>query len=235
MHNNRQKHGEWGLVERSRGVKEKNLMLRVQCQSWRNGAKRKKRLGMKRKLLGGAKEMRETDCQEVKKPTDRDHDEGMDDRGLGMAYERGAEKEEKRWENICSVYLLRSRMYDHNPPHSPTGLFCFPPSLSLSLFTPSSLYVFPFLCLCPPPSSSSPPFFCCVTTWWRWHSFRGLCGNSKLYIALGCRFRYVQKTVMTHSFRPKPRFVWIKERFLFMFIDIQSYNRPFTAPWQKKF
>lgn len=121
--------------------------------------KEKKRLGMKRKLLGGAKEMRETDCQEVKKPTDRDHDEGMDGRGLGMACERGAEKEEKRWENICSVYLLRSRMYDHNPPAVPPA---FSASLYLPffLFTPSSLSVFPFLFLCPPPSSSSSSSFC---------------------------------------------------------------------------
>lgn len=50
---------------------------------------------MKRKLLGGAEEMRETACQEVKKPTDRDHDERMDERGLGMACERGAEKEKR--------------------------------------------------------------------------------------------------------------------------------------------
>lgn len=34
---------------------------------------------------------RKSDCQEVKKPTDRDHDEGMDGRGLGMACEKSRE------------------------------------------------------------------------------------------------------------------------------------------------
>lgn len=36
------------------------------------------------------------DCQEVQKPTDRDHDEGMDGKGHGMAC-KGPEKGEKRW------------------------------------------------------------------------------------------------------------------------------------------
>lgn len=68
----------------------------------------------------GAKEMRETDCQEVKKPRDGDHGEGMDSMGLGMACEdsRGGGE----MENICSVYLLRSRIHDHNPAAVPQAL-----------------------------------------------------------------------------------------------------------------
>lgn len=87
----------------------------------------------------------------MKKPTDRDRDEGMDGRGLGMACEKSREGGEER-ENICSVYLLRSRMHDHNPSAVPRAFSA--PSIflspSLSLFPPSFLSVFPFLSLCPP-------------------------------------------------------------------------------------
>lgn len=71
--------------------------------------------GDERQLPWGAEEMRDTDCQEVKKPTGRYHAERMDGGGLGMACEKSIEGGEKM-ENICSVYLLRSRMHDHNPP-----------------------------------------------------------------------------------------------------------------------
>lgn len=95
--------------------------------------------------------MRETDCQEVKKPADRDHDEGMDGKGVGIACEKSREGGEEM-ENICSVYLLRSRMHDHNPAAVPQAFsappplsFCLPPSpcflLYLSLCFLSSLFV----------------------------------------------------------------------------------------------
>lgn len=48
-----------------------------------------------RKLLWGDERERESerksDCQEVKKPTDRDHEAGMDGQGLGMACEESRE------------------------------------------------------------------------------------------------------------------------------------------------
>lgn len=83
----------------------------------------------------------ETDCQEVK-PRDRDRNEGMDGRGLGIACEMNREGGEKR-ENICSVYLLRSKMHDHNPPLQSQRL-----SLSLSLL-PSFFFLTPSLSLFP--------------------------------------------------------------------------------------
>lgn len=60
--------------------------------------------------MGSRGDKRETDCQEVEKPADRDHDEGMDSEGLGMACEKS-----RVGGDICSLYLLRSRMHDHNP------------------------------------------------------------------------------------------------------------------------
>lgn len=105
-----------------------------------------------RKLPWGAAEMRDTDCQEVKKPTDRDHDEGMDGRGLGMACEKSREGGEEM-ENICSVYLLRSRMHDHNPPAVPQAC-----SASLHLSVSLPLLVSSFISLCVFfPFSLSPP------------------------------------------------------------------------------
>lgn len=86
--------------------------------------------------------MRETGCQEVKKPTDRDHDEGMDSKGLGMACEKSREGGEEM-ENICSVYLLRSRMHDHNPAAVPEA-FSAPLRLSALL----ALHVSSFIPLC---------------------------------------------------------------------------------------
>jgi len=92
----------------------------------------------------GEEEMKKMDCQERKKPEDRDHGEGMDGRGLGMTCETSREGGEKM-ESICSLYLLRSRMHDHNPLIAPQA---FPgsfyvydpprvfPSLSLSVSFP---------------------------------------------------------------------------------------------------
>lgn len=102
-----------------------------------------------RKLPWGAQEMRETDIQEAKRS---DHDERMDDRGLGMACENNREGGEDV-ENICSVYLLRSRMHDHNPPCSPEGVLGLDLSFSLSPGFLLYLSVFPFLSLCPSSSS----------------------------------------------------------------------------------
>lgn len=77
--------------------------------------------------------MRETDCQEVKQPRDGDHGEGMDSMGLGMACEdsRGGGE----MENICSVYLLRSRIHDHNPAAVPEALSA-PPLQRVTLCAP---------------------------------------------------------------------------------------------------
>lgn len=93
------------------------------CENFRNADStraKKKRGGDEIRRPWGAKEMRETDCQEVKKPRDGDHGEGMDSMGLGMACEdsRGGGE----MENICSVYLLRSRIHDHNPAAVPQAL-----------------------------------------------------------------------------------------------------------------
>lgn len=104
----------------------------------------------------------------AKKPTDRDHDERMDDRGVGMACEKSREGGEEM-ENICSVYLLRSRMHDHNPPLQSHRL-SLPPSIflspSLSLFPPLSLSVFSLLFLCPHPLF----LLLHISSWWGWHS-----------------------------------------------------------------
>lgn len=94
------------------------------------------------RLPWGAKEMREMDCQEAKKPRDGDHGEGMDSMGLGMACEDSREGGEM--ENICSVYLLRSRIHDHNPAAVPTGSVCSPSAayFSSSALFPSLVYIF---------------------------------------------------------------------------------------------
>lgn len=117
--------------------------------------------GDERKLPWGAEEMREPDCQEVKKPADRDHDEGMDGKGVGIACEKSREGGEEM-ENICSVYLLRSRMHDHNPAAVPQAFSAPPPSIflssSLSVFPPLSLSVFSFVSLCPLTASSQSQF-----------------------------------------------------------------------------
>lgn len=114
--------------------------------------------GMKESCRG--EEMRVMDCQEVKKPTDRHHAEGMDGRGLGMACEESREGGEKM-ENICSVYLLISRMHDHNPPVIPQA---FPAFRYLS--APLPLRVSSFICVPFPLALSSPIFILChITTW----------------------------------------------------------------------
>lgn len=101
-----------------------------------------KNRGDERKLPWGVEEMREMDCQEVKKPKDRDQDEGMDGRGLGMACETSREGGEEM-ENICSVYLLRFGMHDYNPPTVPQA-FCV--SLCHSLSRPLGVSVFISVC-----------------------------------------------------------------------------------------
>lgn len=86
--------------------------------------------------------MRDMNCQEVKKPADRYHAEGMDGRGLGMACEKSREGGEKM-ENICSVYLLISRMHDHNPPAVPQAFSAF-----VYLSVPLPLRVSSFIIAC---------------------------------------------------------------------------------------
>lgn len=79
----------------------------------------------------------------MKKPTDRDHVEGIDGRGLGigMACERSGEGGEEM-ENICSVYLLKSRMHHHNPLTVPQAF-----SASLYLYVTLPLLVSSFISL----------------------------------------------------------------------------------------
>lgn len=93
--------------------------------------------GDERKLPWGVQEMRENVCQEVEKPADRDHVEGTDSGGLGSACEKSREGGEEM-ENICSVYLLRSRMHDHNPFTIPQAFLYAAP-----------IFTSPFLCLLP--------------------------------------------------------------------------------------
>lgn len=77
--------------------------------------------------------MRKMDCQEGKKPADRDHVEGMGGRGLGMTCETSGRRGEEM-ENICSFYLLRCRMQDHNKQTFPQAFsVCFIIYLSMPL------------------------------------------------------------------------------------------------------
>lgn len=96
--------------------------------------------------------MRDVDCQEVKKPADRYHAEGMDGRGLGMACEKSREGGEKM-ENICSVYLLISRMHDHNPPAVPQAFTAFV-YLSVPLLLRFSFFI--IVCVSFPLALASP-------------------------------------------------------------------------------
>lgn len=92
----------------------------------------------------------------MKKPADRDHVEGMVNKGLGMACETSKEGGEEI-ENICPVYLLRSRMHDHNPLIVPLA---FPESFFfMTLFFPCYLI---YLCVSFPPFSYYLPTVCPV-------------------------------------------------------------------------
>lgn len=95
--------------------------------------------GDDRKLPWGVQGKTENVCQEVEKPTDRDHVEGTDSGGLGTACEKSRDGGEEM-ENICSVYLLRSKMHDHNP-FTSQRLF----SLSLYLYISFPLIVSSFI------------------------------------------------------------------------------------------
>lgn len=113
-------------------------------ESWRhagrNGAKKKKNEWMKEGCCGEQRRWeRETDCQEVEKPADRDHDEGMDSKGLGMACEKTG---------VGYLFCLLIEIQDarSQPCCSRTG-FLFPPLWSPSVLSCSSLFV---------PSTSSP-------------------------------------------------------------------------------
>lgn len=88
----------------------------------------------------------------MKKPTDRDHDEGMGGKGLGIACEKSRGGGDKM-KNICSVYLLRSRMHDHNPAAVPPA-FCAP--FYRSCLPSSSCFSFICFCVFFPLSLSSP-------------------------------------------------------------------------------
>lgn len=79
-------------------------------------------------------------CQ-VKKPADRDHGGGMDGRGLGMACERSRREGGEKTGNICSLYLLRSWMHDHNH-------LTVPQASSASLYLYVSPLQLPHLSLC---------------------------------------------------------------------------------------
>lgn len=110
------------------------------CGNWRNWAKKKskkpKTIGWKKAAVK-AKEMRErkSDCQEVKKPTESDHDEGMDGRGLGMACEKSMEGGGvfvlfTYWDPGCMITTL---LQSHRPPtaHPPPFLSSSPLCVSL--------------------------------------------------------------------------------------------------------
>lgn len=144
--------------------------------------------GDERKLPWGAEEMREPDCQEVKKPADRDHDEGMDGKGVGIACEKSREGGEEM-ENICSVYLLRSRMHDHNPAAVPQAFSAPPPPLYLSVFLPLRVSSFISLCVFFRLSLSSHCLIT-ITIWLAWHCLNpsGLGSGciSMLYITAIC-------------------------------------------------
>lgn len=136
---------------------KKNLMLRKVQERCRDAVRSEaggKRGAWKKAAVGSGGD--ETGCQEVK-PRDRNRDEGMDGRGLGIACEKSRGGGEER-ENICSVYLLRSKTHDHNPPAVPKAFFlCLPLFFSLPPSHCFPLYL--LLCflssLCPPTFPSS--------------------------------------------------------------------------------
>lgn len=137
-------------------------------------SKKNKKQVDERRLPWGAKEMRETDCQEVEKPADRDHDEGMDGEGLGMTCEKSRVGVGG---GICSVYLLRSRMHDHNPAAVP---WAFSSSLEpLCHPHPPPLPPPPTLCLPPSPCSLLDLCLCCRSSPFVPHCF--------LPLSLSCR------------------------------------------------
>lgn len=170
---------------------------------------------------------RETDCQEVEKPADRDHDEGMDGEGLGMA----CEKSRVGGGNICSVYLLRSRMHDHNPAAVPRAFstprapppplhsrhlpsLCLPPSprslLDLRVCCRSSPFV--------PPTASSPSrchVAICVASRCSNPSGSGSGCISMLYITAICCIQWEKKKKLWNTkwcFALSPNLDLLRER-----------------------
>lgn len=113
-------------------------------ESWRhagrNGEMEQKRTKNKWMKEGCCGEQRrwegETDCQEVEKPADKDHDEGMDSEGLGMACEKSGGEE-----GYLFCLLIEIQDAWSQPCCSPTGFLFFPPSPSAppSLCLPPSL------------------------------------------------------------------------------------------------
>lgn len=69
---------------------------------WNVKQKKAKKIGLK--LLCGTEEMRKMECQEVKKPADREHVEGMVNKGLGMTCETSKEGGEGI-ENVCRLFI----------------------------------------------------------------------------------------------------------------------------------
>lgn len=108
---------------------------------------------------------RKSDCQEVKKPADRDHEEGMDGRGLGMACEKSREGGGvfvlfTYWDPGCMITtLLQSQRTPQ--PLSPCPPPSFPPTHLPPLCFLDLCLCFPFLCL---PASLPPSFLFSVVS-----------------------------------------------------------------------
>lgn len=110
-----------------------------------------KKIGRKKdewKLLWGIEEMKYG--LPMREQASRDHVEGMDDMGLGMAGETIQQGGEEL-ENICSVYLLRSRKHHHNPLTRPMAFLWVLLSLCPPSFPSHLIYflLFPFLFFSP--------------------------------------------------------------------------------------
>lgn len=86
----------------------------------------------------------------MREQVSRDHVEGMDNMGLGMAGETIQQGGEEM-ENICSVYLLSSRMHHHNPLTLPVAFLRVLLSLCPPSFPSHLIYflLFPFPLLSP--------------------------------------------------------------------------------------
>lgn len=114
----------------------------------------------------------------MKKPADRDHVEGLVNRGLGMTCETSRAGEEM--ENICPVYLLRSRIHDHNPLKVPLA---FPEFFFMTFFIPCYLI---YICVSLPFLLFAYCLPCHITACCNWASGKRLnfSGLSSGYISI---------------------------------------------------